>query len=1237
MIPQTRKPRVLGWVPAALLAALGWFSARAADPLRWESFPHHRRAALTVPTSDRVGFTRMLPEITGLQFTNRLSDTATATNRILENGSGVALGDIDGDGWCDIYFCRLEGSNALYRNLGGWKFQEVTAPAGVACADQMSTGAVFADVEGDGDLDLFVTSLGQGVRLFINQGGGTFLPASESGLVARGGSTSMALADIDGDGDLELYVANYRTTTYKDAPPGVKAEVTLIDGKIVVTPEDRFEGLPYKGGGMGLIEKGEPDVLYVNKGGGKFGRIAWTSGAFVDEEGKTLSGPPLDWGLSVMFRDINGDGTPDLYLCNDFSFSRDRMWLNEGGRRFRAAPPFSLRTLSMSSMGVDFADINRDGWDDFVVVDMLSRDWGARQRQRANTLKGKVDLPVGDPKYRPEVSRNTLHLNRGDGTYAEIAQLAGLEASEWSWGAVFLDVDLDGYEDLLVTTGNNHDSLDADLLKQIAKPPDQVSAQEHFENLSKFPRLETPNLAFRNRGDLTFEEMGGAWGFGDSGISHGMALADLDLDGDLDVVMNNLHQVSGVYRNDTSAPRVAVKLRGSGGNTRGIGAKIKLRGGKGPAQSQEMIGGGRYLSGDDCLRVFAASPPGPNATLEVLWRHGTQTVISNIQPNFIYEVIEQPGLPAAPKPPPPSPPLFENISDRLAHTHWDDPFDDTLRQPALSRGLSRLGPGITWFDEEGDGWDDLVIGAGRGGTWTFFRNDRKGGLILESDPAFKETLLRDQTTVLGWIDRRQHRGFLAAESSYEASNPGDPSLQHYRLQEKRVTPILKAGRSSPGPTAMADIDGDGHLDLFVGGRVIPGRYPEPATSQVLLGGNDLFASNSPGEMGLSITGMISGALFADLDRDGFAELILACEWGPVRIFRNDRGKLVEATREWGLADELGWWNGVTAGDFDEDGHVDLCVSNWGRNSKYQRFLGQTLRLHAGDFHGQNVVDLVEGQFDPRLGYFVPVRDFDTIAQVFPELRERVTTYRAFGQASVAEVLGSHASRALEFRVNTLDSKVFLNRGGRFEARSLPVEAQFAPAFGVSAGDLDGDGHEDLFLAQNFFDVDPDSSRFDAGVGLCLLGDGRGGFTAQSPAASGIRIYGEQRGIALSDFDRDGRLDLAVGQNRAPTQLYHNRRARPGLRVRLTGPAGNTQAAGATLRWVAGKSSSPVRSIAIGSGYWSQDSSVQVLPSPPSNAELEVVWPGGKRTRSAIPGSAREIEVHVDGVIKVVLL
>ena len=588
-----------------------------------ETGPGYRSRALHVPSVDKIGFTRLPGRLTGITFTNHLHDASAAANQIRMNGSGVAAGDVDGDGLCDLYFCCLEGGNYLYRNLGGWHFEDITDRAGVRCAGQYSTGAVFADVDGDGDLDLLVNSIGGGTRLFLNDGKGNFREATECGLVRRFGAMSMALGDLRGKGLLDLYVANYRSITMRSTG----LDLLEVNGQFQLKREDRdqFELTPQGG----LFELGEPDILYQNDGRGHFAPVSWTNGVFLDEEGKPIVAPPRDWGLSVMFRDINEDGAPDIYVCNDFA-SPDRVWINDGSGHFRALSALSLRCSSTFSMGIDFADVNRDGHDDFLVVDMLSRE---HRRRMTQTQVMPAPLEARSTVFqRAQLKRNVLQLNRGDGTFAEIAQLSGLESSDWSWTAVFLDVDLDGYEDVLIPTGHDFDTQDSDMLERLNGGRGRFG-ERTASHLLEYPRLPLPNLAFRNLGNLRFKEVGREWGFDRMGVKHGICCADLDNDGDLDVITNDLNDEAGVYRNECIQPRVAVRLKGTRANTRGIGAKIWLYGGAVPEQSQEMICGGRYLSCDDAMRVFAAGSETNYMTLEVHWRSGKISVVHGVRAN----------------------------------------------------------------------------------------------------------------------------------------------------------------------------------------------------------------------------------------------------------------------------------------------------------------------------------------------------------------------------------------------------------------------------------------------------------------------------------------------------------------------------------------------------------------------------------------------------------------------------
>jgi hypothetical protein len=849
-----------------------------------------------------------------------------------------------------------------------------------------------------------------------------------------------------------------------------------------------------------------------------------------------------------------------------------------------------------------------------------------------------------------------LLLNRGDGTYAEIAQLSGLDASEWSWTPMFLDVDLDGYEDLLVPTGFERDNMNVDVLRQLdlLKKQKPLSSAEQLRLRELFPRLVLPKLAFRNLGNLKFAETGAAWGFDAPGISQGMALADLDNDGALDVVINDFNGAAELYRNTTAAPRVAVVLKGQAPNTHGIGARIKVTGGPVP-QTQQIVCGGRYMSCDQALRVFAAGSLTNRLTLEVLWRGGRRSVIAGATANRIYEVDEAQAEPeqsrdrqGASRGPDYATTvvqtLFQDASDLLRHRHAEEPFDDFARQPLLPNRLSQLGPGVAWFDLDGDGWEDLLIGSGRGGTLACYRNDGQGGFQRREGAPFQQPVTRDQTTLLGWRKPGSEAVVLAGSANYEdgltngsvarayhlgqgrASSPGEP--------EQSVKDNLPGQPSSTGPLAMADVHGDGQLDLFVGGRVIAGRYPAPASSLLFRPRGGEWVPDADNNQRLANLGLASGAVFTDLDGDGHPDLVVTCEWGPIRIFRNDHGRLLPwdapltINHQPSTINQLtGFWTGVNTGDFDGDGRLDLVAGNWGQNTRYERFRQQPLRLYYGDLDGNGTVEVIEAYFDATLHRLLPLQPWHLAGAAMPLMRERLGSCMAYARATLEEIYGEPLKTARELRANWLETTVLLNRGDHFEARPLPLEAQMAPAFAVCVADFDGDGREDLFLSQNFFATQPEVSRYDAGRGLWLKGDGQGGFQAMPGQVSGLKVYGEQRGAAVCDYDGDGRVDLVVTQNGAETKLYRNAGAKPGLRVRLSGPPGNPRGIGAVIRAGNGERLGPARELHAGSGYWSQDSAVQVLCGNPLPTRLWVRWPGGQVSTVEVPAGAKEVTVR----------
>jgi hypothetical protein len=924
-------------------------------------------------------------------------------------------------------------------------------------------------------------------------------------------------------------------------------------------------------------------------------------------------------------------------------------------------------------MGVDFADLDRDGRDDFFVADMLSRSHQKRQLQIGDITS--VFSGIGEIDNRLQYSRNALFSNRGDGTFAEIAQFGGVQASEWSWTPIFIDVDLDGFEDLLITTGHELEMMNADVSKRAEglKAQKRLSIPEQLALRTMFARLDAPNVAFRNRGDFAFEDVSTAWSFDAKGVSHGMALADLDNDGDLDVVMNNLNEAAGVYRNDGPAPRVAVRLKGLAPNTQGIGAKIRVLGGAVAQQSQEVISGGRYLSGDDPMRVFAAGSLTNRMVLEVTWRNGRRSVVTNAQPNWIYEidqiasaavavvaapvkaresvaspdrVTETRNDPArvltnaATTNPPNASPLFEDVSHLLKHVHHEEPFEDWERQPLLPRRLSQLGPGVAWHDADGDGLEDLIIGSGRGGQLGVYLNGGAGGFQALTNAPINRVVARDQSTVLGFGG-----SLLVGASNYEDGLTNGGWVRIYDVKNRAVGESILGPMASTGPLAMADIDADGDLDLFVGGRVIAGKYPAPAVSMLMKNEGGKFVLGQKFEQ----LGLASGAVFSDLDGDGYSEMILACEWGPIRIYRNESGKFVPWDWPVTITDHAsrinaspltlhalsGWWNGVTTGDLDGDGRMDLVASNWGLNSAYRTSWDHPRKAYYGDLDGNGTMDVVESHYEASMGKEVGDRWLRSVGAAMPWVLERMSSHEAYGKSSVEEIYGERLKGAGVVEVRTLASMVFLNRGGKFEAKELPREAQWSPGFGLSVGDVDGDGKEDVVMSQNFFGVNGEVARCDGGRGLLLKGDGAGGLSAVSGQESGIRVYGEGRGSAMGDYDGDGRLDLVMSQNGTETKLYHNVGGKPGLRIKLKGAMGNPTGVGAQVRLKHGEKEGPAREVKQGSGYWSQESAVQVMSGREGVTGIRVRWPGGKVTEAAVPNGTKEIEVDAESAVRMI--
>jgi hypothetical protein len=738
----------------------------------------------------------------------------------------------------------------------------------------------------------------------------------------------------------------------------------------------------------------------------------------------------------------------------------------------------------------------------------------------------------------------------------------------------------------------------------------------------------------------------------------------------------------GLYRNESRAPRVAVRLAGRAPNTGGIGAKVEVtpEGGEVPVQETSMIAGGEYVSDSGETLTFAMGEA-EEATIRVEWPTGEETVVEG-QEGRIYEVRHpgaEPGWAESSSvgdetegdtteaqrneeervdsgsssgvtSDSSSAPWFEEITGRLSHQHSDTEYQDFQRQPLLSRRQSQDGPGAAWVDVDGDEQKDLIVGTGRGGELAYFQNEGEGDFTRVQGGDLDQSYERDLTGIVGF-PTDEGATVLVGKSNYERQpdDPADPSeilVFEADASGMRLVDRLTFGSDAVGPLALADIDGDGDLDLFAGGRHVPGRYPESASSALFLNQGGEFRRDNSRSRRFQDVGLVSGATFADIERNGRPDLVLATAWGPVRYFRNrGNGRYVERTEEVGLDAFTGLWNGVSIGDFNEDGRLDLVATNWGWNSRYGQppgapegidtpMLEHPLRVYYADFDRNGSMDVIEAHYHSEREEYVPYPGLSTMGEALPYLRRRVSSFEQYAQASLPEILGKRRFELADTKeAATVSHMVFLNQGSgdgvQFEGRALPWWSQLTAGFSPGVADLTGDGHQDLLLSQNFFATEVSIPRQDGGRALVLRGDGTGNFTPVKGHHSGVIAYGEQRAAPLADVDGDGRVDVLVTQNGAQTRLFRNVEATPGVEVRLEGEEDNRRGVGATVRFrYEDGELGPATVVSAGTGYWSQHSLTPVLGHGERAVEaVEVTWPDGTTTETPVDTDASSVTVR----------
>ena len=1176
---------------------------------------------------------------TGIAFTNRLSERSAAENRVLLNGSGVCAGDFDNDGLPDIFLCGLDGPNALFRNAGGLKFElmDGTGFEALSMDGVYSRGAVMADINGDGWRDLLVTTVGSGTKVFLNQSGRGFSDVTEAwGLASVFGSSTLTLADYNRDGFLDLYVANNRASDIRDQG---RLKVRMINGKPQV-PRELQDRITFINGV--LNEFGEPDQLFLNHRGNRFLPVSWTGGTFIESDGSRPKGPPLDWGLSASFRDVNNDGWPDLYVCNDF-WTPDRFWINRGDGSFQALGLNQWRNSPASSMGVDFSDLNGDGLVDFFAVDMLSRDPSLRKRQKpAQSMSGGA---AGELFERPQLLRNTLYRNFGDLHFAEIAHFAGVEASDWSWNPVFMDVDLDGLDDILISAGHELDVQDMDAMMKVwslqKDRPDNLTQEEvrrqYIEDMIEhnriYPPLPLPVVSFRNQGEFHFEETTEMWGMSATAVRHGLATADFDGDGDQDVIFNCLNSAAEIYINQSEAPRLAVKLLGTAGNSDAVGARLKLVSNGLPDQIREIISGGRYLSGGDSTVTFAAANSG--GTLTISWPKGNETILSDLKPGFLY-TINHPDSDASRRADAGKDqtdrdtPLMKAVESGLPSNIAESDFDDFSHQSLLPYRLSRRGPGLTSYDVNGDGHQDLLIGDSGSGGPILALNDGNG--------QFTRKVINRSTVAGGEISFFLGGGgktsVLAFQDGYEARiNGGVHEVDSGNLSMK---PAASSGGGIHGgwAAAMTWLPSRNTLALVTSSG--PGEKQFPNVGDVALylkSGNNWKRDQATSDF-LKSLGLVSSAVWTDMNQDGHPDLVVAVHWGGVHILMQENGVFVDRSDKFGIPAAFnGLWNGLVTGDFNGDGFPDLVASNWGTNSPWDADPVHPLTLSYGEVSrpGNTEIVLTEwsGDYSKKLTWL----PLDPLAKAMPFVVRNFRSYKEFSELPVERVIGSRFSLMSTLRVQTLETTLWLSSHGKTLQRApLPLEVQYAPVFGMSVADFDGNGTDDLFMTQNFSATRPEMAAIDSGYGLMLLGDGDGNFKALGPHESGISLQGDLRAVCAADFDEDGRVDLAVSANGAGIHHFRNFRSQAGLAVRFIGSSANPDALGTCFRLSGDNFRGPLREVQSGTSWLSSGSPVHVLmPSEKTRNGLRIAFriPGSSQwTNFPVPVGASEVSVPI---------
>ncbi|WP_298791073.1 VCBS repeat-containing protein [uncultured Allomuricauda sp.] len=1084
---------------------------------------------LVTISCDRGNYPRfqlLSPSESGIDFNNKIveNDSINVFNFMnIYTGAGTAVGDINNDGLVDVYFSGNMVSGRLYLNKGNMKFEDITEKSGLI-NNRWGTGAAMVDINQDGFLDIYVCVSGSAKleeranMLYINNGNNTFTErAAEYGLDDTRQSMHAAFFDYDKDNNLDMYLL---------------VNPAAYEYNVNVSNPRKLDGSSVSN-----------DRLYRNEGNGKFTDVSLTSGILVE-----------GYGLGVGISDINNDSWPDIYISNDF-VGNDILYINQKDGTFKDELDTYLKHTSYAGMGNDIADIDNNGSPDIMVLDMHPEDNFRQKLIISSTGYDRFNFML-DAGYSPQYTRNTLQLNQGEGSFSEIGYLAGVSSTDWSWSALLADYDNDGLRDLYVTNGFLRDlgNLDYIHYQNRSNSPmgdRETKIKEKLNSIHNLPRAELVNYAFKNNGNTTFENMSEGWGISDKSCSNGAAFADLDNDGDLDLVINNVNQNAFVYENTNETKGsnfLQLKLKGDKGNLEGIGSRIKINSRNTTQHYQHYLSRG-YESSVDPTIHFGLGTDTIVATVEIWWPDDSYQKIANVKSNQKLIIRQSESKKAEVQnqiSPVETKKWFAEITDSLGidYIQKEDPIVDFRIQPILPHMHSRGGPGIAIGDVDSNGMEDFYVGGAAGSTGQIYLQQEDG--FKNSFVGYEESLREDMGMLFFDADGDGDQDLYVVSGGIPTSYKEDVYQDRLYANDGKgnfsLTNALPVNDISGSCVTASDYDNDGDLDLFVGGRVDPGNYPMPTTSQLY---ENISTEGEPKfrEIGKNIENwekltMVTSAIWSDYDNDGWSDLIVVGEFMPITIFHNDRGTLKLVESPTGLEKSEGWWNSISSGDFDNDGDMDYIVGNLGLNTKYKASKDEPLCIYAKDYDKDGRVDPIMCYYNDGENYISHTRD-KLIEQV-NAMRGRFKTYQSYAEKTFEEsFLPEELEDAYVVKSHVFESSYVENLGqGKFQLTTLPLSAQVAPTEGIIVEDFDQDGNLDLLLTGNSYVTEVSNGRYDAQLGTVLKGRGDGTFDYIQIAESGLVNKYDTSGLAQLK-NKEGKSLIIIGNNSGPLKVFES--------------------------------------------------------------------------------------------------